>query len=375
MRLHATYGPTRRPSARRAAVLAVSALLHAVLLAVAAVAVRPALAADLPPIPPLPPAATPYYVAEPAGARGPMALAILRDEVAEGAVRPWTLVWKPGLGAWIRAGGLPELATALAAAAPSPPLPPPLPPLPPSAGPVAPAWFVAIGGEAEGPWSDEVLAAAIAAGEVGRETLVWRTGSDDWVAAATVAELAGLFAVVPPPLPPPEPPAPAPEPPAPKPPPEPPAAKPESPPAAKPGPPPPLPEPPAPAPEPVPEPVPEPPAPAVTPLPAMVGTWEFLPADGDGLAARTRIAFAADMTFVGEVSVTIPGGGTETEVIAGIWRVAAAEDGAITLLLAVDGAAPSEVRFRVVDDDTLVNVADGSLARRVEDPAAVGGGE
>jgi hypothetical protein len=107
----------------------------------------------------------------------------------------------------------------------------------------------------------------------------------------------------------------------------------------------------------------------------MVGTWEFLPADGDGLAARTQIAFAADMTFAGAVSVTIPGGGTETEVIAGTWRIAASEDGAITLLLAVDGAAPSEVRFRVVDDDTLVNVADGSLARRVEDPAAVGGVE
>lgn len=97
----------------------------------------------------------------------------------------------------------------------------------------------------------------------------------------------------------------------------------------------------------------------------MVGTWEFSPADGKGFGVRTRITFADDMTFTGEVSVAIPGGATESQPIAGTWRASAAVEGRITLVLAVDSAGSSEAAFRIVDGDTLVNEADGSTARRV----------
>jgi hypothetical protein len=271
--------------------------------------------------PPVPPGATSYYVADASGVRGPVSLAILRSEIDAGTVQSWTLVWKPGLAAWIRADGLPEFAEALAAAAPRPPPPPPLPPGPPPVDVAEAVWFVAVDGVPAGPWSDAVLAEAITAGTVGRATLVWRPGGADWVAAADVPELAGLFAIVPPPLPSPEVPPEPPEPPEP---------------------------------------------PPGEDAPAMVGTWEFLAPEGDALATRARIAFAPDMTFAGEVSVTIPGGTTETQAISGTWAVSPVEEGAFALTLAVAGAAPSEVRFRIVDDDTLRNEADGSTARRLE---------
>jgi hypothetical protein len=162
-----------------------------VLLAVSALGFRPATAA--PDVPPLPQAVTPYYVAGPEGVLGPVALALVLDEIRDGAVHPWTLVWKPGLSGWIRAGSLPELAAVLGEVAAPAPSPPPLPPLPPPDDAAGPEWFVAIDGAPKGPWSDDALAAAIAAGEVGRATLLWRPGSAGWAAAATFPELAALF--------------------------------------------------------------------------------------------------------------------------------------------------------------------------------------
>jgi hypothetical protein len=46
------------------------------------------------------------------------------------------------------------------------------------------------------------LSARIAAGELTRETLVWREGMPAWAAAASVPDVAALFGAVPPPLPP-----------------------------------------------------------------------------------------------------------------------------------------------------------------------------
>jgi hypothetical protein len=71
------------------------------------------------------------------------------------------------------------------------------PPLPGSA-----PFYVAINGQQQGPFDMGALAGKVQGGAVGRGTLVWRQGMSGWVAAESVPELAGLFASVPPPLPP-----------------------------------------------------------------------------------------------------------------------------------------------------------------------------
>lgn len=72
--------------------------------------------------------------------------------------------------------------------------PPPLPG-------AAPVW-AAIGGQQAGPFSSFALQAEIAAGRVTRDTLVWRQGMANWTKASEVADVAGMFAAAPPPLPP-----------------------------------------------------------------------------------------------------------------------------------------------------------------------------
>jgi membrane protease subunit (stomatin/prohibitin family) len=77
----------------------------------------------------------------------------------------------------------------------SPPATPP--PLPPQA-----QWFIAAGGQQQGPFDQSGLAQQAGAGALTRSTLVWRAGMAQWTAADQVPELASVFASVPPPLPP-----------------------------------------------------------------------------------------------------------------------------------------------------------------------------
>jgi membrane protease subunit (stomatin/prohibitin family) len=72
------------------------------------------------------------------------------------------------------------------------------PPLPNATPPV----FIAVNGQQVGPLPVAELSARIAAGELTRETLVWREGMPAWAAAASVPDVAALFGAVPPPLPP-----------------------------------------------------------------------------------------------------------------------------------------------------------------------------
>ena len=81
-----------------------------------------------------------------------------------------------------------------AAAPPAVATPPPLP--------TASPWFAAIGGAQAGPFDLATLGGKVQNGEVTRDTLVWQQGMAAWTAAGQVAELQGLFAQVPPPLPP-----------------------------------------------------------------------------------------------------------------------------------------------------------------------------
>jgi membrane protease subunit (stomatin/prohibitin family) len=78
-----------------------------------------------------------------------------------------------------------------------------------TAGPTAPPpiptaaqWYLAINNAQTGPFDVAALQKKVASGEFNRETLVWRTGQANWMPAGQVADLANLFASMPPPLPP-----------------------------------------------------------------------------------------------------------------------------------------------------------------------------
>ena len=70
------------------------------------------------------------------------------------------------------------------------------PPLPKSA-----AFFVAMNGQQAGPFETADLSAKVTAGQLTRDTLVWKQGMPQWTAAGSVAELKSLFDNSPPPLP------------------------------------------------------------------------------------------------------------------------------------------------------------------------------
>jgi membrane protease subunit (stomatin/prohibitin family) len=74
-----------------------------------------------------------------------------------------------------------------------PTAPPPLP--------TAAQWYVAVNNAQAGPFDVAALGQKVQAGELKRETLVWKTGLPNWQPAGQVVELASLFAAVPPPLP------------------------------------------------------------------------------------------------------------------------------------------------------------------------------
>jgi hypothetical protein len=75
------------------------------------------------------------------------------------------------------------------------------PPLPGAARPDM-RYHVALGGKQAGPFDWPALEAKTAAGEITRETQVWKKGMAAWAPAGSVAELAPLFENAPPPLPP-----------------------------------------------------------------------------------------------------------------------------------------------------------------------------
>lgn len=67
--------------------------------------------------------------------------------------------------------------------------------------PPLPGYFVALAGQQTGPFGMDLLKQKIMAGEITRDTLVWKTGMAEWSAAGKEPELAILFQAVPPPIP------------------------------------------------------------------------------------------------------------------------------------------------------------------------------
>jgi membrane protease subunit (stomatin/prohibitin family) len=71
------------------------------------------------------------------------------------------------------------------------------PPLPPQA-----EWFVGAGGQQQGPFDADALAAQARAGTLTPTTLVWKSGMPAWAPAHEVPEVAAVLQAAPPPLPP-----------------------------------------------------------------------------------------------------------------------------------------------------------------------------
>ena len=70
------------------------------------------------------------------------------------------------------------------------------PPLPPQV-----SFFVAVNGQQTGPFDMAALQQMALAGQLTRDSLVWKQGMAAWAAASTVAELSAVFGAVPPPIP------------------------------------------------------------------------------------------------------------------------------------------------------------------------------
>ncbi len=77
---------------------------------------------------------------------------------------------------------------------PGPAVPPPLQ--------QAPKYHVAIGGQSAGPFDIGALKPYVQAGQLTRDTLIWKEGMAAWTKAGDVPEVSFLFDAVPPPLPP-----------------------------------------------------------------------------------------------------------------------------------------------------------------------------
>ncbi|MFC3994914.1 SPFH domain-containing protein [Nocardiopsis sediminis] len=63
-------------------------------------------------------------------------------------------------------------------------------------------WYLGAGGQRLGPFDEASLPHRVGEGTLTPETLVWRTGMEQWAPAREVPEIARLFGEVPPPLPP-----------------------------------------------------------------------------------------------------------------------------------------------------------------------------
>jgi membrane protease subunit (stomatin/prohibitin family) len=68
--------------------------------------------------------------------------------------------------------------------------------------PGAAAYFVAVEGKQTGPFDLQTLESQAMSGQLTRQSLVWTQGMEQWTAAGQVPALAGIFAKLPPPLPP-----------------------------------------------------------------------------------------------------------------------------------------------------------------------------
>ena len=107
-----------------------------------------------------------------------------------------------GLGAGVAFGQ--QMGAAMAAGAGANPVVQPAAPAAAQAPPPLPgnvSYYIGIKGVQSGPFPLAVLSQKVTAGELPKDTLVWKAGMAGWVAADTVPDFQALFAAAPPPLP------------------------------------------------------------------------------------------------------------------------------------------------------------------------------
>lgn len=193
-----------------------------------------------------------------------------------------------------------------------PPLPSAGPPPLPQPGPVE--WFAGIGGQQAGPFTLDQMRAKIAAREIKADTLVWNRSLPAWTPARDTPELQALFAGGPPPMPEGE---------------------------------------------------------AVRQMTDqlkeyMAGEWMTQgPAQGLPGGFQTLVVrYNRDGSFSGYQKIEY-GGAVTNIALAGRWELGAINDRKFTFTANTQGSlVPDTAIWIVVDDNTLRNERDGSLARR-----------
>ncbi|MDR0375738.1 MAG: DUF4339 domain-containing protein [Treponema sp.] len=127
---------------------------------------------------------------------GPYTLEELKPFIENGRLTKETLIWKEGFSQWVAASSILEVAALIPQIAqdqaPSPSL------QPDAVG----KFFILVDGQPSGPLSVDALKQRIEKRQLARNSLVWREGLQQWVAAESIPELTNIFPVIPPPPPP-----------------------------------------------------------------------------------------------------------------------------------------------------------------------------
>ncbi len=231
-------------------------------------------------------------------------------------------------------GPLTPTAPPSSAPPPSAPVPPPLPVAPPPAPvppplPPEPVFYYDDHGKAAGPFDLADLQAKIAAGVIGPTTRVWKSGTNNWVAAKDLPDLSPSFA-----------------------------------PAAA-------------TPAPILPPATGQPGAATDIRTFFVGAWETDGPAPPGTQGRSKmvLSLAQDGSVQGTYSVTFSGNGATVSVaVTGTWNAAPLSDNlaSLTLHLIVHGAngqtenVNSTATLQIVDQDTLRDAAQGTITKRVK---------
>lgn len=188
--------------------------------------------------------------------------------------------------------------------------PPPMPaqdgppPLPAPAAPVE--YYVGENGQPVGPLTLAELEQRIRDGKTRKDDLVWKTGLPNWAAAQSLAELLPSFQnAAPPPLP-----------------------------------------------------------PEAGFKQMLIGTWESS-YDLQGYLNTVRVAYGADGRYAGTAVATPPGGQPMQAPLVGSWSIRPTGSDTFTLTMKDANGATGDYPMRVLDANTLENLANGVRSRKI----------
>jgi hypothetical protein len=189
-----------------------------------------------------------------------------------------------------------------------PPVPLPQPQVvpPPVPQPVAAQYFVTEGGQPIGPFTLEQIKARIRAGTLARGGLVWKSGTRDWVAVETFAELQQDLAALPPVVP-----------------------------ASE------------------------------TFRTFLLGTWEASSVNAQGVTQTVTVSFLPDGTYSG-ISTSEFLGTTTNVPVSGKWSVKGMDKDRFAVTYLGEGGTPgTTTKYRMVDANSVEDTDTGTVARRI----------